>query len=155
MSLSWRAVRAGVLATLLFGGATAAFAASPDVRTVDPAQAQAMAQAGVTVIDVRRVDEWQSTGVIPGSLLITAFDASGKPVPGFADAVRARVAPDAQIVIVCRSGNRSAMAAKLLADQAGYTNLTTPRAASPSGRAAASRLRRARHVEPIMLTPSC
>jgi|APTNR8051073442_1049403.scaffolds.fasta_scaffold04595_2 rhodanese-related sulfurtransferase len=123
--MSWclRTVRAGVLATLLFGGATAAFAASPDVRTVDPAQAQAMAQAGVTVIDVRRVDEWQSTGVIPGSLLITAFDASGRPVPDFVEMVRARVAPDAPVVIVCRSGNRSAVAARLLADQAGYTNL--------------------------------
>jgi rhodanese-related sulfurtransferase len=108
---------------VMLGALAVADAASPAIDTVDLAKAQFMAQAGATVIDVRRVDEWRSTGVVPGSLLITAFGADGRFVPGFVEAVRAQVPAGKPVVLICRTGNRSGLAAKVLADQGGYQDL--------------------------------
>ncbi|QLH40738.1 MAG: rhodanese-like domain-containing protein [Defluviicoccus sp.] len=87
------------------------------MQNIDVTEAQALAQSGAVVVDVRRPDEWRATGVVPGSLLITAFDANGQPVAGFVEAVRSQVKPDAPLVLICRSGNRSAAAAQMLSAQ--------------------------------------
>lgn len=37
---------------------------------------------GVTIVDIRRPDEWAETGVVEGSHRITAFEEDGQPQPG-------------------------------------------------------------------------
>ena len=49
-----------------------------DVIHVDSAGLQRLRTEGVTVIDVRRAEEWSKTGVIEGSHLLTFFDAKGE-----------------------------------------------------------------------------
>ena len=44
------------------------------VADLDPAGLAARLAAGVPVLDIRRDEEWESTGVIPGSHLLTFFD---------------------------------------------------------------------------------
>lgn len=80
--------------------------------------------AGVPVIDIRRPDEWKQTGVLKGSHLITFFDKNGKVNPGFGAELQKIVAnPNDEVVFICRTGNRSSVLSKYLAEKAGFTNV--------------------------------
>jgi rhodanese-related sulfurtransferase len=93
------------------------------VTVIDGATLSGLIDQRVTVIDIRRPDEWRETGVVPGSRLITAYDAEGRLEPGFLRAVAAVAGKGEPVALICRSGNRSAAAAQLLAGDAGYTRL--------------------------------
>ena len=69
---------------------------------------------GHVIVDVRRTDEYAS-GHIPGAILIPN-ESIGTEKPAELTDV------DQIILVYCRSGNRSAQAAKKLADM-GYTNV--------------------------------
>lgn len=80
--------------------------------------------AGSTVIDIRRPDEWQQTGTIPGTHLITFFDESGKPNPNFGKEIQSLISnPNDEVVILCRTGARSKALSDYLASKAGLTNV--------------------------------
>lgn len=92
-----------------------------DVINIDNAELARLASAGVPVIDIRRPDEWQETGVVPGSRLITLFDATGRAdASAWLRAVQAVVQPDEPVIVICRSGNRTATASQLLSQEGGY-----------------------------------
>lgn len=93
------------------------------VTTVSGEELSRLVDQGVTVVDVRRSDEWRSTGVIHGSRLITAFDESGQLNPRFIADVSAAVGKDQPVALICRSGRRSTVAAQQLAREAGFTKL--------------------------------
>lgn len=95
--------------------------AADGIRDVDARGVQDLISRGVKVIDVRTPEEWRQTGLVPGSATITAFNGDGSLDPGFVRAVKATAKPGDEIVLICRSGNRSAAAARLLRDEAGYT----------------------------------
>ncbi|HPE59863.1 MAG TPA: rhodanese-like domain-containing protein [Thiolinea sp.] len=96
--------------------------ASGTIRDVDPAGLAALQQQGVTLIDIRRPEEWRETGIVAGSKTLTLFDARGGVVPGFEAGVR-KLAPEGQpVALICRTGNRSAVGARLLAG-AGYSRV--------------------------------
>ena len=48
-----------------------------DVINVDNLKIIKLINKGTPIIDIRRVDEWSQTGVIPGSHLLTFFDKQG------------------------------------------------------------------------------
>ncbi|WP_428642220.1 FKBP-type peptidyl-prolyl cis-trans isomerase [Roseibium sp.] len=80
--------------------------------------------AGTTIIDIRRPDEWKQTGVIPGSHLVTFFDTNGNVNPQFGAELQKLISgPSDEVVILCRSGNRSQVLSEYLAGQAGFTNV--------------------------------
>jgi len=80
--------------------------------------------SGATVIDIRRPDEWKQTGVIPGSHLVTFFDAKGKVNPQFGTELQKLVSgPSEEVIFICRTGNRSKVLSEYLAGQAGFTNV--------------------------------
>ncbi len=58
------------------------------------------------ILDVREPIEWQTTGVLPDSQLISLAE-----LPAALD----RLDRDTPILVVCRSGNRSQQAAEFLA----------------------------------------
>lgn len=109
--------------SLFLVGAAAMAQAEPAIGSISPAELAPLLDRGVVVIDVRRADEWRATGLVPGSRTVTAFDAQGQLDPRFADEIRATVAPDREIALICRSGNRSSRAARLLTAQLGYTHV--------------------------------
>nr|WP_280114416.1 rhodanese-like domain-containing protein [Roseibium hamelinense] len=79
---------------------------------------------GTPVIDIRRPDEWQATGVIPGSHLVTFFDSEGNVNPDFGSELQKIVSgPSDELVIICQTGNRSAVLSEYLAGNAGFTNI--------------------------------
>lgn len=124
--MAWKRVRtaaAWVAVWLgLFGGIAGPRESVADsgVQTVSVSELAPLLERGITLIDIRRADEWRATGVVAGSHLITAFDADGRLRPTFMAEVAAVAAPDRPLTLICRSGNRSAVAARLLTSQSGF-----------------------------------
>ncbi len=90
---------------------------------VDKESFQKVVDSGVTIIDIRREDEVESTGVIPGSINLTFFNKKGEPDERFINSLSTIIkSKDEPILIVCRRGVRSKFAAQWLAYK-GYTNV--------------------------------
>ena len=74
----------------------------------------------VTLIDIRRPEEWTQTGVIAGSKKLTVFNKNGSINPNLATELQ-RIAPaDKPVALICRTGNRTRVAAKMITTQLGY-----------------------------------
>lgn len=99
--------------------APVAEAASVDITNlpleVSIDDAYALREDGAFILDVRTVQEWEVDGHIPDATLIVLDD-----LPTRVD----EVPRDEPVVIICRSGNRSAVARDILLD-AGFTNVTS------------------------------
>ncbi|MFO8005293.1 FKBP-type peptidyl-prolyl cis-trans isomerase [Thioalkalivibrio sp.] len=93
---------------------------APPFSELDNRGLAEMMAKGVKVVDIRRPEEWHQTGVVAGSHLITAFDQYGRVVPGFPAAFQALVARDEPVVLICRTGSRTATLAQALAEQLDY-----------------------------------
>jgi rhodanese-related sulfurtransferase len=83
------------------------------VEKLSPRQAHAAAKSGdMILVDIRRPDEWATTGVAKGALRIDMLSGDFK----------ARVAalrasnPDSKIGLICQAGVRSARMSQLLED---------------------------------------
>jgi rhodanese-related sulfurtransferase len=89
---------------------------------VTPDELQTMQTQGALVVDVRTPQEWASTGMIPGSKGLTYFDAAGGyDKEGWLKQLRGWTAnPGQPVVLVCRSGHRSATVGKMLLSEGGY-----------------------------------
>lgn len=74
------------------------------VDDVSPHEAAGRREKGAVLLDVREPEEW-AAGHAPGAVHLPLADVS-TAVPRFADA---------EVLAVCRSGNRSAKAAEALA----------------------------------------
>lgn len=64
--------------------------------------------ANVLLVDIRRPEEWQQTGVFPGALLMT-YDG-GDP-EAFIEGLRQHLQPGQPVALICRTGNRTSRAA--------------------------------------------
>lgn len=96
--------------------------AADDLATVTVRQAEALRRDGIRILDVRRNEEWRETGIVPGSILVTAFDAEGRLNPAFLQSVQQQTDSTQPLMLICRSGNRSAKISTVL-QEAGYTRL--------------------------------
>ncbi len=98
--------------------ASALAACSSDGSALPPrvniTRASELRDAGAFVLDVREPHEWVE-GHIPGSTLIPLGELPARV---------AEVPKDKQILVVCRSGNRSQSGRDILV-QAGFTNVTS------------------------------
>lgn len=83
-------------------------------KEVSVSQAAALRDENAFILDVREPDEW-AAGHIPGATLIPL---------GQLESRLAEVPQDRQIVVVCRSGNRSATGRDILLD-AGFSDVTS------------------------------
>jgi rhodanese-related sulfurtransferase len=120
--LDFRSVNRAARVLVLLGCGFVA-AAHAETQEISVTELDELLRQGVTVIDVRRTDEWRATGIVPGSRMITAFDAGGTLDPQFSERVAASVPSDQPVVLICRSGNRSGKAARLLNEQLGFQNV--------------------------------
>jgi rhodanese-related sulfurtransferase len=93
-----------------------------DVTEVDNASLQSLHAQGVTIIDVRRPDEWTQTGIVEGSHGITFFDAKGRyDINAWLTELSELVKPDEPFVLICARGVRSSKIAELLDKRQGYS----------------------------------
>jgi rhodanese-related sulfurtransferase len=82
-----------------------------------------MLKQNVPLYDIRRADEWQQTGVIEGSELLTFVDAGGRVKADFLDRFTAAVGQNEPVILICRTGNRTSTLARHLVEQMGYTQV--------------------------------
>ena len=96
--------------------------AMADITEVNNSSLEALQAQGITIIDVRRSDEWSSTGIIEGSHGITFFDANGRyDVNAWLTELSELVTPDEPFVLICARGVRSSKIADLLDKRLGYS----------------------------------
>lgn len=88
---------------------------SPAVTSIPPAEAAARVQAGAAVlVDVREPAEWAETGVVASAHLLALSDLRGERAQWRTFLENNR---DKELILYCRSGNRSGQAARLLATE--------------------------------------
>lgn len=76
----------------------------------------------LTIVDIRRPEEWRQTGVAEGALRLDMRHPGGPE--GFARELLARTGGDkaAPIALICRTGNRTTQMQRALRDQ-GFTQV--------------------------------
>lgn len=77
----------------------------------------------ILVIDIRREEEWEQTGIVAGSKTITFFDKTGRVSKDFLPQFTAIAKKDQPVVLICRSGARTKVASQAIAQQLGYKNV--------------------------------
>lgn len=84
---------------------------------------QTLIDSGIKIIDIRTAPEWEMTGIVKGSYPITFFDErGGYNIAEFTEQLSSIVSKDEKFAIICRTGNRTSMAVKILREQ-GYKNV--------------------------------
>jgi rhodanese-related sulfurtransferase len=95
----------------------------PPYTNVDNAQLQQMVEQNIPIFDIRRPEEWQQTGVIEGSQLLTFVDSNGRMVPGFLDQLTTAIGKHDPVILICRTGSRTSTLARYLVEELGYTQV--------------------------------
>lgn len=76
---------------------------------------------GKVLVDIRRAEEWQATGVIEGAHPLTFFDAAGNADPqGWLQKLAAFARPEDDLVLICRSDHRTGIILNFLHSQTPY-----------------------------------
>lgn len=96
---------------------------SDSYENVTNNELKALLQRGVTLVDIRRPEEWKQTGVVAGSHKITMFDQQGRIAPDFQQKFMAITEPDKPVALICRTGNRTRAAGRLLSEHLGYKHI--------------------------------
>lgn len=113
-----------VLAALACSGVLTAGIAHAAVTDIDNAELARLMASGVPVIDIRTAPEWQQSGIVPGSHLLTFFDERGQADPGAWLAAARNVAKaNEPVIVICRTGNRTKAVSRFLSEQAGYATV--------------------------------
>lgn len=96
------------LALMLFASLPAT---AQQIYTAQPS-AQQLQEAPVLLVDIRQPHEWVETGVLPNALLLTFNDPDS-----FLRELRPHLEPGQPVALICRTGNRTARAAQLVAGE--------------------------------------
>ena len=82
-----------------------------------------MLEKDVPIYDIRRPEEWRQIGVIEGSQRLTFVDASGRVLPDFLPRFTSTIGKDDPVILICRTGSRTSVLARLLVEKMGYTKV--------------------------------
>ena len=98
--------------------------ANADVQPADNDKIISLMKQGVPLIDIRTNSEWQNTGVIKNSKLLTFFDRDGKSdVKSWMNKLREMAKKDQPLIIICRSGRRSGIVSDMLVNEENYSEV--------------------------------
>lgn len=117
-------VRRKIQSILLFVSLFISTFAFAEVVNLTNVQMKELIAENVPVIDIRRSDEWKSTGIVKGSKLMTFFDARGNYNLDKWLAELDKVAgKNDKFILICRSGNRTGQISNYLDKKLGYTKV--------------------------------
>ena len=89
-----------------------------EVVQISTEQLKQLLASDVTIIDVRTSGEWKQTGVVEGSHLFMFFNEKRQPLTEqWMQQTSELISPDQELILICRSGNRSGMIANYLSKQ--------------------------------------
>jgi len=91
------------------------------VGGIHPERLGDLAAQGVPLVDIRRAYEWEATGVIAGSHLITFFDEGGRyDLEGWLAKLAVLAGPDDPVILICRLAQRTDLLGRWLNGVGGY-----------------------------------
>ena len=86
-----------------------------DVVDVNNEQILELSKTNIPIVDVRSSSEWDQTGVIPTSILLTFFDKEGNyDLDKWYEKLLLEIEEGEPIILICRSGNRSRIIAEMI-----------------------------------------
>ena len=97
--------------------------AEPPYSNLNNEQLKTMLQQGTPIFDIRRPEEWQQTGVVADSQLLTFVDDGGRMLPDFMHRFTSAVGKDDPVILICRTGSRTSTLARHLVEHMGYTQV--------------------------------
>ena len=98
----------------------ASFAFS-DVIEIGNIELKSLLQKKIPLIDIRRKDEWKSTGVVENSILMTFFDKNGKANTNeWLKELNKIAKKNDPVILICRTGRRTGIISKFLSEKVGY-----------------------------------
>lgn len=98
--------------------------ANADVQPADNDKIISLMKQGVPLIDIRTNSEWQNTGIIKNSKLLTFFDRDGKSdVKSWMNKLREMAKKDQPLIIICKSGRRSGIVSDMLVNEENYSEV--------------------------------
>ena len=86
-----------------------------DIIDVNNAQIKELSKNNIPIVDVRRSSEWDQTGVVPKSILLTFFDKEGNyNYDEWYEKLRLEIDESKPIILICRTGRRTKIIAKMM-----------------------------------------
>ena len=86
-----------------------------DIVDVNNEQIIKLSKNNIPIIDVRRSSEWDQTGVVPKSILLTFFDKEGKyNYDEWYEKLRLEIDEGKPIILICRTGRRTKIIAEMM-----------------------------------------
>lgn len=117
-------VRRKIQSILLFVSLFISTFAFAEVVNLTNVQMKELIAENVPVIDIRRSDEWKSTGIVKGSKLMTFFDARGNyNLDKWLAELNKVAGKNDKFILICRSGNRTGQISNYLDKKLGYTKV--------------------------------
>ena len=86
-----------------------------DIVDVNNQQIQELSKNNIPIVDIRRSSEWDQTGVVPKSILLTFFDKEGNyNYDEWYEKLRLEIDEGKPIILICRTGRRTKIIAKMM-----------------------------------------
>ena len=86
-----------------------------DIVDIDNEQIIELSKNNIPIVDVRRSSEWDQTGIVPKSILLTFFDKEGNyNYDEWYEKLRLEIDEGKPIILICRTGRRTAIIAKMM-----------------------------------------
>jgi rhodanese-related sulfurtransferase len=105
---------------LIINVLVASFAFS-DVIEIGNIELKSLLQKNIPLIDIRRKDEWKSTGIVENSILMTFFDKNGKANTNeWLKELNKIANKNDPVILICRTGRRTGIISKFLSEKVGY-----------------------------------
>ena len=105
---------------LIINVLVASFAFS-DVIEIGNIELKSLLQKKIPLIDIRREDEWKSTGIVENSILMTFFDKNGKANTNeWLKELNKIAKKNDPVILICRTGRRTGIISKFLSEKVGY-----------------------------------
>ncbi len=86
-----------------------------DIIDVNNEQIKQLLKNNIPIVDIRRSSEWDQTGVVPKSILLTFFDKDGNyNYDVWYEKLRLEIDAGKPIILICRTGRRTSIIAKMM-----------------------------------------
>ena len=92
-----------------------------DVIEIGNIELKSLLKKRIPLIDIRRKDEWKSTGIVENSILMTFFDKNGKANTNeWLKELNKIANKNDPVILICRTGRRTGIISKFLSEKVGY-----------------------------------
>ena len=93
-----------------------------DVIEIGNIELKSLLEKKIPLIDIRRKDEWKSTGIVENSILMTFFDKNGKANTNeWLKELNKIAKKNDPVILICRTGRRTGIISKFLSEKVGYS----------------------------------